>query len=196
MRPDPNYLSNFQQPPSASASAIPELSAVGQPQGRLDFSAYASGQPIPQRDLEYTLPTDQKSDPSVMSQFVGTGSPLSSPSIGMLPMLSDINPPVGMGSSDYSSLESDSRIGFFLQPIINMAGRQHAAEHLDKIPTYINEVTEITDRTFPDLFSGSGMGSLGGFFGGGMNQNIYFTPDQNRKLLETIQNNPYQMGIR
>ena len=53
-----------------------------------------------------------------------------------------MTPPQGLPNTGIASL---------LQPIINMAGQQNAAVHQNKIPTYINEVTEITDRTFPDL---------------------------------------------
>ena len=109
MRPDPNYIndlissispgvniSGIQQPPSASAPPIPELSPVGT--GR-------------------EIAPDPPYDP---------------------PM----TPPQGLPNTGIASL---------LQPIINMAGQQNAAVHLNKIPTYINEVTDITDRTFPDL---------------------------------------------
>ena len=43
-------------------------------------------------------------------------------------------------------------------------GQEFAA----KIKPYLGEVKQLTDRTFPDLFSGSGLGNLGGLFGGGM----------------------------
>ena len=109
MRPDPNYIndlissispgvniSGIQQPPSASAPPIPELSPVGTGREIAPDPPYAP--PMP--------------------------------------------PPQGLPNTGIASL---------LQPIINMAGQQNAAVHQNKIPTYINEVTEITDRTFPDL---------------------------------------------
>ena len=122
MRPDPNYIndlissispsvniSGIQQPPSASAPPIPELSPVG------------TG-----REIAPDPPYDPQ-EPHIIAS------------------------PQGLPNTGIASL---------LQPIINMAGRQHAAVHQDKIPTYINEVTEITDRTFPDLdYSNSLFGS-------------------------------------
>ena len=56
----------------------------------------------------------------------------------------------------------------YLQSIISLARNKELNDIDEKTGPYIEEVQQITDRTFPDLFSGSGMGSLGGFYGGGM----------------------------
>ena len=54
----------------------------------------------------------------------------------------------------------------YLQSIIAMAKNKEFNDIDIKKGPYFEEVQQITDRTFPDLFSGSGMGSLGGFYGG------------------------------
>ena len=130
-------------------------SPFGQAQGRIDFSAYAQGQPIPQRDLEYTLPTDQKSDPSVMSQFVGTGQ-LTPPQNQALTIL----PPPGEGIMGGQTMRQ------YLMPIIEQVQRQNREELRNKIEPYVQEVQQLTDQTFPDLnLSDGGLrGGLGGFF--------------------------------
>jgi len=63
---------------------------------------------------------------------------------------------------------SEDAIASYLSPIINQAQRQQNQEFDAKVQPYVGEVKQLTDDTFPDLFSGSGMGSLGGLFGGGM----------------------------
>ena len=61
---------------------------------------------------------------------------------------------------------SEDAIASYLSPIINQAQRQQNQEFDAKVRPYVGEVKQLTDNTFPDLFSGSGMGSLGGLFGG------------------------------
>jgi len=60
---------------------------------------------------------------------------------------------------------SEGAIASYLSPIINQAQQQQSQELTAKIQPYIGEVKQLTDRTFPDLFSGSGLGNLGGLFG-------------------------------
>ena len=60
---------------------------------------------------------------------------------------------------------SEGAIASYLSPIINQAQQQQRQELTAKIKPYIGEVKQLTDRTFPDLFSGSGLGSLGSLFG-------------------------------
>jgi len=71
---------------------------------------------------------------------------------------------------------SEGAIASYLSPIINQAQQQQSQELTAKIQPYIGEVKQLTDRTFPDLFSGSGLGNLGGLFGqpfgGGMGNGL------------------------
>jgi len=60
---------------------------------------------------------------------------------------------------------SEGAIASYLSPIINQAQQQQRQELTAKIKPYIGEVKQLTDDTFPDLFSGSGLGNLGGLFG-------------------------------
>lgn len=85
----------------------------------------------------------------------------------------------------------------YLQSIISLAKNKEFNDIDAKKGPYFEEVQQITDRTFPDLFSGSGMGSLGGLFGGGMNQFIGggFGPKVDQ-ISQPTQSNPYQMNTK
>ena len=92
---------------------------------------------------------------------------------------------------------SEDAIASYLSPIINQAQRQQNQEFDAKVQPYVGEVKQLTDDTFPDLFSGSGMGSLGGLFGGGINQFIGggFGPKVDQ-ISQPTQSNPYQMNTK
>ena len=127
-------------------------SPFGQPQGRLDFSAYGQGESIPLKDLQYSMPTDQRADASVMSQFVGTG-----------PQKQWYKPMQGMGSSGSMS---SSGIGSLLTPIIEAAKQQSHQDLQGRITPYVEQVTQLTNQFFPNVsLSGQGMNQgVGGFF--------------------------------
>tara|TARA_A100000172_G_C3015088_1_gene101185 strand:- start:67 stop:930 length:864 start_codon:yes stop_codon:yes gene_type:complete len=84
----------------------------------------------------------------------------------------------------------------YLESIISLARNKELNDINEKTGPYIEEVQQITDRTFPDLFSGSGMGSLGGFYGGGMNQFYGMFPPKVDQISQPMQGTPYKMGIR
>jgi len=162
-------------------------SPFGQPQGRLDFSAYGQGEPIPLKDLQYSMPMDERADPSVMSQFFGTGSPEFEAKIGSLGDLSHImetNAPVGMGSSGSMS---SSGIGSLLQPIIDAAKQQSHQDLQGRITPYVEQVTQLTNQFFPNVsLSGQGMNQgVGGFFGG-------INPVRQNQISQPIQSSPNQ----
>ena len=99
--------------------------------------------------------------------------------MGSLQSVQDPNP-----QSSYEALfkqrfqagGSEGAIASYLSPIINQAQQQQRQELTAKIKPYIGEVKQLTDDTFPDLFSGSGLGNLGGLFGqpfgGGMGNGL------------------------
>ena len=91
----------------------------------------------------------------------------------------------------------------YLQSIIAMARNKEVNEIDKKAGPYYEEVQQITDRTFPDLFSGSGMGNLGGLFGGGINQFVDFPAQigggfgpKVDQISQPTQSNPYQMNTK
>jgi len=99
----------------------------------------------------------------------GRPPPFNKPTeMGSLQSVQDPNP-----QSSYEALfkqrfqagGSEGAIASYLSPIINQAQQQQRQELTAKIKPYIGEVKQLTDDTFPDLFSGSGLGNLGGLFG-------------------------------
>tara|TARA_R110001592_G_scaffold328948_1_gene610561 strand:+ start:108 stop:1019 length:912 start_codon:yes stop_codon:yes gene_type:complete len=77
------------------------------------------------------------------------------------------------GTNPFSSFGNRGGMGRqgvrpYLQSIISLAKNKEFNDIDAKKGPYFEEVQQITDRTFPDLFSGSNMGSLGGLYGGGM----------------------------
>ena len=66
----------------------------------------------------------------------------------------------------------DLPIRQYLMPLLGQISNQMEEEKRNKIEPYLQEVQQLTDRTFPDLsLSGGGLrGGIGSLFGGGMNQ--------------------------
>jgi hypothetical protein len=104
---------------------------------------------------EVQIPSSASAPPIPELSPFGTGQ-LTPPQNTALTIL----PPPGEGIMGGQTMRQ------YLMPIIEQVQRQNREELRNKIEPYVQEVQQITDRTFPDLnLSDGGLrGGLGGFF--------------------------------
>ena len=104
----------------------------------------------------------------------------------------------------------DLPIRQYLMPLLGQISDQMEEEKRNKIEPYLQEVQQLTDRTFPDLslsgggfggigrlfgqpFMSGGQGGIGGLFGGGMNQfQGGLDPISQNQVSKPIQSSPNQ----
>ena len=81
--------------------------------------------------------------------------------------IGEIEPEKPVGPTTIPSGLSVSPMSQYLSPFLQLVQRQNQEELTSKIGPYVNEVQQITDKTFPNVFSSGGLGSIYGIFGGG-----------------------------
>ena len=120
------------------------------------------------------------------------------------------NPYLDDGPAGGQGIMGGQDIRQYLMPLIGQINNQMEEEKKNKIEPYINEVQQLTDRTFPDLslsgggfggigrlfgqpFMSGGQGGIGGLFGGGMNQfQGGLDPISQNQVSKPIQSSPNQ----
>ena len=119
--------------------------------------------------------------------------PISDPSTTALSVANPFTDnPAGLTVASGQGIIGGEPIRQYLLPILQQIKMKNQEELRNRIDPYVQEVQQLTDRTFPDLsLSGGSRGGIGSLFGGGMNQfQGGLDPISQNQVSNTIQSSP------